>query len=403
MSSQDIDLANAAIDQGKPSIAIDHLQDLAIAQLDAIDLDRVINLALTILIQGDFEQQWEIAKIFPKLGEGVIPPLLALTTDSDQEIEDRWFGARILGEFPDPEVVSALIALIHQDQDPELTAIATGALTKIGMPAIAAITQLLGTPDRRIAIMILAQIRHSLTIEPLLQVIDDPDPQLQTIIVEALGSFHDQRIPPLLILKLTDVTASVRQAAVVALCLRGNLVTELNLLQQLRPLLFDLDLAVCKATALGLARLPDPEVVVTLNEVLIDARTPTELKSAVILSLGWIGTKSAIDTLMTALPRISVDLIPEIFSSISKTERECVYASRQLIVYLQSLPMADPHLEIVKQSIATALGNLGNLDAVPHLVKLLDDPDDRLRLYTLTAIAKLSPPVASQSDERNDS
>jgi HEAT repeat protein len=395
MSSPDLALAIAAAASGNRSLSIDYLQRLSLDQLDAQDTEQVIDLAFQLLTQGDFEQQWELAKIIPKLGDLAILPLLDLLNDDRRDIEDRWCGARILGSFDRPDVITALINIIQQDADPELTAIATSALTKIGMPAIAALTQLLSTPDRRIAITILAQIRHSRTIEPLFQVIDDPDPQLRTLVVEALGSFHDRRIPPLLVAKLTDLAASVRQAAVVALCLRGDLAPELNLLQQLRPLLFDLNLAVCQSTALGLARLPDPQAVATLGEVLIDPLTPTELKSSAILALGWIGTRSAIDTLMAALRQISLDLAPDIFTSISKTERECIYASKQLIIYLQSPAMAEPQLEIAKRSIATALGNLGNLDAVPHLVKLLEDPDDRLRLYTLAAISKLSPPVRS--------
>jgi HEAT repeat protein len=393
MPFSDLDLAIAAAASGNRSRSIDYLQSLYLDQLDDQDTEQVLDLAFQLLIQGDFEQQWELAKIIPKLGEIAILPLLDLVNDDQRDIEDRWRGARILGSFDRPAVITALINIIQQDQDPELTAIATGALTKIGMPAIAALTQLLSTPDRRMAITILARIRHSQTIEPLLQVINDPDPQIRTLVVEALSSFHDRRILPLLLVKLTDLAASVRQAAVVALCLRGDLAPELNLIQQLRPLLFDLNLAVCQSTAIGLARLSDPQAVAILGEVLIDPRTPTELKSSAILSLGWIGTRSAIDTLITALQYISRDLVPEIFASISKTEQECLYASKQLIMYLQSPAMAAPQLEIIKQSIATALGNLGNLDAVPHLVTLLDDPDDRLRLYTLAAISKLSPPV----------
>ena len=250
MSSHDfnqvtIDRATTAANSGNWSIVIDTLQNLSLAQLN--NNDRVLDLTLQVLIEGDFEQQWEIAKIIPKLGEIAIQPLLDLVNDGDVDLENRWFGARILGAFARPQVVTALIELIHQDEDPELTAIAIGALTKIGVPAIAALTEILTTPvafppaHRRIAVTILAQIRHSQTIEPLIQVIDDADPQIRTLVVEALGSFHDSQIPPLLLTRLSDATASVRTAAVIALSLRGNLAIELDLLRHLRPLLFDLD------------------------------------------------------------------------------------------------------------------------------------------------------------------
>ncbi|WP_373539974.1 HEAT repeat domain-containing protein [Chamaesiphon sp.] len=389
--------ATAAAEIGNWSIVIDCIHELALAQLK--DNDRVLDLALQVLTQGDFEQQWEIAKIVPKLGEIAIQPLLDLVNDRDNQLENRWFGARILGEFARPQVVTALVALIRQDEDPELTAIAIGALTKIGTPAIAALTDLLApadpevcsVADRGMAIAILARIRHSQTIEPLIRVIDDPDPQLRTLIVEALGSFHDPRIPPLLIAKLTDVAASVRTAAVVALSLRGDLAIELHLLHHLRPLLGDLNSAVCKATALGLARLADPQAVAVLTELLASPRSTNDLRASAILALGWIGTRAAIDRLIAVLASFP-ELAPAAIVSISKTEREQIYASQLLVTYLHSYPdPARSDLAIVRQEIAAALGNLGNIDTVPALVELCDDPDARVRLHAMTALAKLAP------------
>jgi HEAT repeat protein len=390
-----IEYAQAAADSGLWSIAIDCLQHLTLDQIDCHD--RVLDLALQVLIQSDFEQQWEIAKIIPKLGEIAIQPLLDLVNDPDIDLEDRWFGARILGGFHQPQVVTALVKLIRQDEDPELTEIATSALTKIGTPAIAALTDLLSTAERCVAVTILSQIRHSQTIDPLLQVIDDADPQIRTLAIEALGSFHDPRIPPILLTKLTDVAANVRKAAVVALSLRSDLAAELDLSQHLRPLLFDLNLAVCEATALGLARLPDPAVVAVLAQVLADPHTPDRLSSAVILALGWIGTRSAIDSLIAALVK-SPYLASQIISSIGKVDQERVYASQILVSYSDGA-ISLSNSAIVKQEIATALGNLGNIDTVPDLVKLLGDSDDRVKLHAIAAISKLSAPNPSKIEK----
>ncbi len=389
----DLDCAIAAADQGLWSIAIAALHNLSPAQIAGNQ--QVLDLSLQVLTQGDFEQQWEIAKIVPKLGEIAVLPLLEIVNDIEVDLENRWFGARILGEFDRHQVITALIDIIHDNEDAELTSIAIGSLTKIGAPAIGALTTILATPDlaivqRGIAVTILAQIRHSQTIEPLIQLINDPDPQLRTTIVEALGSFHDRRIPPLLIAKLTDISASVRKAAVVSLSLRGDLATELPLSQYLRPLLFDLDLAVCEATALGLSRLPDPSVVGILAEILNSARTPDRLKSAVILALGWIGSREAIDSTIASLADIATALVPEIMVGISKTERERVYASQQLVTYLHSQNLA-AHPAIVKQELAAALGNLGHIDAVSALVELSSDLDERVRLHAITAMSKLAP------------
>ena len=396
MSFLDINRAQTAADNGLWSIVTDVLQDLSLTQLE--HPQAVLDLALQVLLEGNADRQWDIAKIIPKLGEIAVQPLLAIANDNEIDLEDRWVAVRILGEFSQPEVVMALVGLITRDEDLELTTIATSALTKIGIPAIAALTDLLATAERLVAVKILAQIRHSRTIDPLLQVVDDIDPQIRTLSIEALGSFHDARIPPILLTKLTDVAASVRKAAAVALSLRSDLAAELNLLQRLRPLLFDLDLAVCGATAIGLARLPDPEVVAVLTAVLLSTHTPDRLRSPIILALGWIGTRAAIDSLMAML-NLAPELAPEILTSIGKTEREQVYASESLVGYLR---LNQLHPAIVKQEIAAALGNLGNPQTVSDLVQLLADPDDRVRLYTIAAISKLSPTVPQSSLESID-
>jgi HEAT repeat protein len=409
MSSPDLNLAIAAAESGMWSAVIDYLRQLPLDR--STDRSQVLDLALQVLVQGDFEEQWEIAKIIPKLGEIAIQPLLELIDLEDIDLEDRWFIARILGDLVGgdtrkhdrSDVIAKLIELARQYEDPDLQAISADALAKIGTPAIAMLTDLLDTPACAMAVTVLAQIRHSQTIEPLMLAIDNPDPQIRTLTVEALGSFHDRRIPPILLSKLTDIAPSVRQAAVTALCLRSDLATELNLVQQLRPLLFDLNLSVCETTALSLARIKDPSAVEVLVEVLASPHTPAALRSAVILALGWIGTRSAIASLVDILITAPPDLAQEILISIGKTERERDYASQTIGDYLRSNSAG--HSAIVTQEIATALGNLGNPDTVPDLIGLLGDPDDRVKLYTIAAIAKLSttiPPEILQLADRSD-
>jgi HEAT repeat protein len=393
MSSPYLESAIAAAAHGMWSEVIAALQNLPLPE-DGTSRSQILDLALQVLSAGDFEQQWEIAKLIPKLGEIAIEPLLELLNDSDIEIEDRWFVARILGEFDRSDVVAALLNTIRQGEDPELSEIATGALAKIGTSAIVALTELLTTSDCPIAVKALAQIRHSQTIEPLMSAIEHPDPQVRSQIVEALGSFHDPRIPPLLLAKLTDPAARVRQAAVVALSRRSDLTEQLDLVRQLQPLLFDLNLAVCEATALGLARLPDPLAVEVLGEVLMAARTPPSLRSQVILALGWIGTREAIDRAFAALPTATPETIAQIVTSIGNTESERSYASQLLVAYLRS-HLADLSAYI-KQEIASALGNLGDIHSVPELIRLLADPTERVKLYTIAAIAKLSPDIPAE-------
>jgi HEAT repeat protein len=304
-----------------------------------------------------------------------------------------WFVAKILGDLHRPEAISTLVEFLRQDEDLDLRSMAMTSLAKFGSAAIDNLADLLDTPDCAIAVTVLAQIRHSQTIEPLLRAIDRPEPQIRALAVEALGSFHDPRISPILLAKLTDPAASVRTAAAIALSLRSNLAPELDLVRHLRPLLFDLNPTVCNATALGLARSTDPQAVIVLIELLTSTRTPQSLGSQAILALGWIALVN------TSSPALTIEIV----ASIGKTERERNYASQLLVEYLRA-NIADRSAAI-KQEIAVALGNLGDLNTVPDLIGLLGDPTDRVKLYTIAAIAKLSPtlpPEISQLATRSD-
>ncbi len=398
-----IDRATAAAESGMWSLVIDSFQNIPLNLANDRALERILALSLQVLSQGDFEEQWAIAKIIPKLGEIAIEPLLNIINDPDIDLEDRWFVARILGEFKQPQIAIALVAVLKREEDPDLIAMLTSALAQIGTPAIAALTDLLDTPHRYQGISALAQIRHSKTIEPLLSVIDDADPQIRRIMIEAIGSFHDPRITPILIDKLTDLAAIVRKAAVIALSLRNESTVKLDgadeptdIIDYMRPLLYDLDLDVCAATALGLARIDDPRVVDILTQATIDPYLPDGLRSAIILGLGWIDSRSAITSLVTMLVTAPADLTRAIIVSIGKTASQKVYASQQLAIYLRRDKDLQ-HSAIVKQEIAATLGNLGNIDVVPDLMQLLEDPDDRIRLQVMATITKLSATTSTEA------
>jgi HEAT repeat protein len=355
----------------------------------------MLALSLEKLTVGDFQERWEIAKILPKLGNMALQPLIDRLTDEQCDIEDRWFAARILGEFRNSTAIAALVDCLESDTEPELAEMAVSALGNIGTPAIVALTALLDTPSRKLAVRILAQIRHSQTLEPLIAVIDDPDPEIRTLAIEALGSFHDRRIPPLLISKLTDLAASVRRAAVIGLTMRADLTDELALVEKLQPLLFDLNLDVCSATALGLSRVSNPTVVPILGRVLKSSHTPLELQSKLVLALSWIATPIALDYLSDTLLTAPTNLAIEIIDRIGHIDREQTYATQLLINFLRSSEVEEHPIGII-QSIASALGNLGDSLSVDQLVQLLGTRDERIKFQAICALQKISPDLPVQ-------
>jgi HEAT repeat protein len=391
-------LVLTAAQTGNYQKAIQSLQSLNIEGQSEGDRVQILELCLEILTAGDFQERWEIAKILPKLGDMALEPLIDLLTNTEYELEDRWFAARILGEFRNATAIAALVDCLGVDTEPEIAEMVTSALANIGTPVIVALTELLATPNRKLAVQVLSQIRHSQTLESLIGVIDDPDAEIRTLAIEALSSFHDRRIPPLLISKLTDLAAPVRRAAVIGLTMRSDLAVELDLVEKLAPLLFDLNLSVCGATALGLSRISNPTVVPILGRVLKSPHTPLELQSKLVLALSWIATPIALDDLAATLFTAPTHLVIEIIDRIGQIDREQKYATELLIKFLRSSEI-NQHPTSVISAIACSLGNLGDTQSVDELVQLLGKTDDRIKFQTICALQKISPHLPVQIRE----
>ncbi|HEY9844938.1 MAG TPA: HEAT repeat domain-containing protein, partial [Candidatus Caenarcaniphilales bacterium] len=220
------------------------------------ELEPVVSLALDVLVGGDFSARWEVAKTFPKLGTAVTAPLIGILEDAEADLELRWFAARILGGFECPEVVTALVELLKNDDQEDLMGMAAEALASLGPLAVAALSELLAQESTRLlAVRSLSQIRRCEIISPLLTVVQDPQVLVRATAIEALGSFHNSDIPPVLVSALTDSAAIVRRAAVSGLSFRADLLEELDLVNQIQPLLWDFDWEVCAAAASALGRL----------------------------------------------------------------------------------------------------------------------------------------------------
>ena len=86
--------ATSATQQGNWSLINQYLQQLELAKnnpklqsSEEIDFETIISLALQILIESDFQQRWEIAKVFPKLGQRAIAPLIKILEDEEADLE----------------------------------------------------------------------------------------------------------------------------------------------------------------------------------------------------------------------------------------------------------------------------------------------------------------------------
>ncbi|MCY7390981.1 MAG: HEAT repeat domain-containing protein, partial [Leptolyngbyaceae cyanobacterium CAN_BIN12] len=118
-------------------------------QLSVDEIASLVSLAIAVLKSGDFQECWDIAKIFPGFREAAISPLIMLVQDEDEEPETRWFAVRLLGEARHPAAIQALVELLNSEDD-DLREMASEALATCGIPAIAPLTDLLRAPETRL-------------------------------------------------------------------------------------------------------------------------------------------------------------------------------------------------------------------------------------------------------------
>jgi HEAT repeat protein len=358
--------------------------------LNPRDWQTVFDLALEMLIKADFQYKWEITKLFPLLGHQIITPLNILALDETVATEVRWSICQILGNFPEQSVVLTLVQLLQQSTDNELISIAGKTLVKIGDCAIDALVDLLSEPKYCfLATKSLSYIRSASTITPLLTITTHEDAELRAMAINALGSFHDQRIPPVLITALQDRSGTVRKEAAIALGFRPDLCQSMDLVKHLQPLLYDLNLEVCSQAAISLGRMHQPSATNSLFEVLQADTTPISLKLDLVKALGWSKLSSGIANLEKALANSSELIKEEIIIVIGRNATpELKHQSAQvLITFWQQQPSLSAS---IRQALATSLGEIGDRSAIPVLEELAQDRDHKVQLHAISALKKLA-------------
>jgi HEAT repeat protein len=370
--------------------------DTAWEEFNQSELEQILNLALDVLEAGDFQERWEVAKIFPNLAEillsqgevnKLLKPLIEILQNEEADLELRWFAGRILGDLNHPTAIAALVDLLKTSEDEELVAMAAAALSSLGESAVKALSSLLLEPQTRLlATTSLSQIRHPGIIDPLLTVVDDPQVLVRSRAIEALSSFHDSRITPILFKALHDHAAAVRKEAVIALGVRRDLREKFDLLNHLKPLLYDFNREVCRQAAIALGRLGTDQAADALFNVLQSKATPVPLRIDFIRALGWVETAKALDYLQLSLADTSVECVTEIVRLLGSLNQASLKAKATQILVDFLNEDNTQKADIVKQSVAQSLGQLGEISAIDGLVGLLADNSVSVRLHALAAL-----------------
>ncbi|MEC4817614.1 MAG: HEAT repeat domain-containing protein [Scytonema sp. PMC 1069.18] len=405
--------AQAAYDAADWSSLIQYLQTLILLEdLELSELpkyqEHLLELAIAVLESGDFQQRWEITKIFARLDKISVTPLIDILEDENTEEELRWFAARILGEMKNPEAIAPLVELLKSTENEELQESAATALGQIGTIAIAALTELLteaGTSEnnyvsveerRLLAVKVLSHIRQPETIPLLLSVVQDSQVAVRAAAIEALSSFHDPRVPPVLVNALDDLAAPVRREAVRGLGFRPELSSEFDLVGKLKSRLYDFNLDVCCAAAIALSRMGCDRAAKDLFEVLVSPHTPSQLQLEAVRALSWVETVSSLEFLQQALHQLQTPGVWREIITVLGRISNVTLTNKATKILLQMLEENHPTIEVssIKSAIALSLGQLGNMQAISKLTELSTDKDPQVRLHAMAALKRLAPEEA---------
>jgi HEAT repeat protein len=356
-----------------------------------IDAPQVEELAIQVLLNGDFQEKWEVAKIFPLLDKSIVFSLIEIVNNENFDEEIRWFACRILGSFPEPETIAAIALLLQTAAAEELILVACQTLTQMGTPAIEVLSDLLSQPEYRLlAVTALSQIRNPAIVTPLLNTIDDPNPQVRAIAVATLATFQDSRILPVLIDALQDMAVTVRKEAAIALGVRQNSQELVNLVEYLQPLLYDLNLEVCRQAAIALGRIKQESAVIALFEVLKSPHTPNELKLDVVRALSWSELESGLEYLQQALAVETESICQEIIAVLGRIAQPSLkLKATQILVNFYRDRLQHQDFSLLKQTLASSLGILGHSEARSSLEQLATDLDRKVQLHATAALEKL--------------
>lgn len=369
------------------------------------DLDEVIDLGIEVLQNGDFQEKWDIDKLFKQIGKPAIAPLIEIIKDREIDLEQRWFVTKILAEFNSEEVLETMGNIIVSSEPVDLQEIAAETLASFGDSAVDLLTDLLAKPKSRLlAIKALAKINCISIIPALLTVVKDENNEVRMIAISALNNYCDSRIPIVLISALKDKVAKVRKAAIIGLAGYANLHQELGLVKLLQALLWDINFEVSQQAAIALGKIGTNSAATALCELLKTTTVPVFFKIDAVRALGRIETQVSLEYLQNLLGYnflVKVNdwaqIVNEIIIALGKLEKPELkpQATNILIEFIAS---GNPNLEniCVKKSLALTLGYLGNIHALEYLIQLLEDGDNSVILHSIAAMKKLDSKKAYQ-------
>jgi HEAT repeat protein len=199
---------------------------------------------------------------------------------------------------------------------------------------------------------------------------------------------------------LEDTHATVRKEALAALGMRRDLQGELNLVKHLQPLLWDIRAEVSQQAQIALGRLGTDEAATALFEQVQSATTPLPLKRDGVRALAWIETPVSFNYLQQIFQQAdnedieNIDrqsLCQEIVQVLGRVNQpENKGLATDILVNLLHHSQIVIQSTQIQQLIASALGQLGQSQAIEPLIQLLSTDHTGVQLHCIAALKQLN-------------
>lgn len=370
--------------------------------------DSMIEALILTLEWGDFQVRWDVAKVLPGLGDRAIGPLLEWLQEEDLDEDVQWFGIRMLGRWAGDAGLTRLLEVL-QSGTPDLQAMALSVLIQQGNAILDRILPLLIVNETRLlAVKILSGIRSRDTLDLLLTVVTDEDPEIRTVALEALSSFQDERLGFVFVGAMSDPVTTVRQTAAMAMGFCQTLSAS-DRIVHLVPLLWDIQLSVCCAAAHSLGRINHEDSIAALQKALFSQPLPTLLGLELVRSLFHIGNTVGYEDAIVGLgayvmtgmnfsnqnpstSNFNLEVVSEIVQILGRVENPI---AKPIVLYTVLKCLEPQSVNRVDRTLAiTTLGHLKDPRSIDPLIQQLIHPDPSLRLNILHALQHIDPSIA---------
>ena len=116
-------------------------------------IDEVIDLAIEVLENGDFQEKWDINKLFKQIGKPAIAPLIEILNAQEVDLEERWFITRILAEFNTEEFLEVMGNIVIRSKPKDIQEIAAEIRANCGNSGVDLLTNLLAKPELKLLVI----------------------------------------------------------------------------------------------------------------------------------------------------------------------------------------------------------------------------------------------------------